>query len=296
MALVVESTSTAVVSNADNVVITKPTGVAVGDLLLLVATGSGSTAPTCTGFTMILSNTLSVRPFIALFYRIADASDVAAANYTVALSGATSSGGAAMLRVSGWATGNPIHLSALASNTQDAGDWTVSSGAISLTRPSQQLLLMAGDFFSDDNYSTFSNYTIVSGDANPTWTELVDSTYDTSSGINKKSFFVAYAVTTNTSTITEYSVLATPGTLGSSDFVASFLAVICSPNSPTPNVSHFAIAPELFSPTVTQVNVSPEVCHLDTAPAVEGLNIKATAPTQWTNETSNPTTWTNETL
>lgn len=301
MALVVESTSTVSASNADNVVITKPTGVAVGDLLVIVASGYQSNLPTVSGFTAAISHTASVASTIAsiaLLYRIADASDVSASNYTVALAGsATSSGIASMFRISGWPSGNPVFSFEVASGE---GDPVTTSGASGLTmpRPSAQILIIGNLFQSTSgglSSATFSSYTVTSADSNPTWTELQDTQVAIIGSAVNLAMSVAYTNSSNTSTITAYSTAVSSDTTGNPDAIISFVAALCEPANATSDISHIQNDATIFGPTVTQVNVNPDIHHLDTDPDVYGLDARATAPTQWTNESKPSTTWTNET-
>lgn len=170
MAIVVESTSTVSADNADTLTIAKPTGVAVGDTLLLITNSSGTTYASCTGFTQIVAtgNGTSPGSGLSMLYRTADSSDVSASNYTVNLTGTQSQGAAVMMRVSGIGGVNPYRDSATASDLQDASSWTVTSSTIALTRPYEVLLVMGCQFSGDSNSGSFSNYTVTSGVSNPT--------------------------------------------------------------------------------------------------------------------------------
>lgn len=296
MALVVESTSTASTSNADDITVTKPSGVASGDLLLIIANGQGATTPvyaTCSGFTQIQTSFYTNQTAVSLLYRIADASDVSASNYTVALAGSsTSSGAVAMLRVSGWPTGNPLYNSATASDLQDLASWTVSSGTISLSRPSRQLLIMAGNSRNDGNSLNFNNYTITSSDSNPTWTELMDVDFDTASGATNHSFFVAYAFSSATSTITGYSVDVSGATSGGGDAVATFLAVIVEPVNATVSNALFQTSPVTFS-TLTGSTQEPMNDYMAISPNFPTQSGKAKSTSIFTNPNKPDTNWIN---
>jgi len=300
MALVVESTSTVSASNADNVTITKPTGVAVGDLLFIVASGWQTNLPTCSGFTNAATYSVSVGGTIVavgMLYRIADASDVSASNYTVAIAGsATSSGIASMFRISGWTSGNPVLVSATGNGSADG---ITSSGATGLTlvRPQPQLLVLANVFQSTSgalSSATFSGYSITSANSNPTWTELQDTQIAVLAGAANVAMSVAYASSSDTSTITDYTTTVSSDTNGDADAVISLLAVICEPSNETADVSHLDSAPTIFGPTVSQVNVSLDMSHNAVTPTVSGIDAYANAPTVWENETKPSTTWVNE--
>lgn len=305
MALAVASTSTASTDNGNNVVVTKPTGVQVGDLLLIAVPGLGNAAASCTGFTVAINEFADFSGglqdlSLTLLYRIADSSDVSASNYTVDPGiSATDSGAVVMMRVTGWTTGNPVFASQRDGSSQDGTPFTLNPTGLSIARPAGCLLLMLNIFGS--NVSTFStatfdSYSVTSGVANPSWTEILDTTFSTQSGAIRGSFAVAYANTTDTSPITAFSVTGATDANGGEDTEMALLLVLCEPVSPTPDVSHNAVPPTIHAPTVTQVNVAPDVSHNALPPTIHAPTARATSPTQWQNEGKPSTTWSNDTL
>lgn len=306
MALAVASTSTASSNNANNIVITKPTGVQSGDLLLIASWSNPNGTATCTGFSEAARVNYDAPggvpdSGVILLYRIADSSDVSASNYTIEFNGAgdtDDSGSAAMLRVTGWTTGNPVFQYESVSSFQDASSFTLTSGTIALKRPSASLLLMISSMNTNNSpYSTatFSGYSVTSGVANPSWTEVIDVAVGVQSG-PQVSLSVAYANTTSTTDITQFSVTGATDTGGTDDSETAMLCVLCEPISPTTDISHNAVPPTIFAPTVTQVNTAPDISHLAIPPTINGVDAQATSPTQWSNETEPSTTWTNESL
>ena len=302
MALAVASTSTASTNNANNVVVTKPTGVQVGDLLLIAVPGLGNATATCSGFSTAINDFADFSGglqdlSLTLLYRIADSSDVSASNYTVDPNlGATDSGVVAMLRVTGWTSGNPLFASAADSSSQDAASFTINPTGLSITRPGACLLLMLNLFGANNSpYSTatFSGYSVTSGVANPTWTEVIDTTFQTSSGPTG-SFALAYANTTDTSNITEFLVNGATDAGGTDDTERILLCVLCEPVNSTTDLSHINVAPTIHAPTVTQVHAAPDISHNAVVPTVNGIPTRATAPTQWQNEDKPTTNWENE--
>lgn len=281
MSLVVETTSTVTADNASDLTLPKATGVAVGDLLIIIASEKGGYC-TCTGFTSVVTSNYdgfgTLDSYINLLYRIADASDVSASNYTI--NGlASSMGSAVMLRVSGWTTGNPIHASATYGNQVDSASYTIDSGDISLSRPSQQLLIMAGNQYSLDNYASYNAYTIESTDSNPTWVEVIDSDYEGESDF--LSMFVAYAISSDTSTITGYTVGVSSSTTGGADAYTTFLAVICSPLSQTVSNDLLQTTPVTFA-TLTGSTQEPVNDFHEVSPEFPEQSGVATMPSIWT--------------
>lgn len=304
MALVVESTSTASTNNADTITVTKPTGVQAGDLLLIAVPGLDNATAACTGFSVAINEFANFSGglqdlSLTLLYRIADSSDVSASNYTIDPNiSAADSGAVVMMRVTGWTSGNPVFTSQRDTGSQDAASFTLNPTGLSIKRPSSCLLLMINLFGANNSpYSTatFSGYSVTSGVANPTWTEVFDTTFQTSSGPTG-SFALAYANTTSTTDITEFKVDGATDTGGTGDTEIALLCVLCEPVSPTTDISHNAVPPTISAPTVTQVIVAPDLSHNAIVPTIHSPTAKATAPTQWSNQPIPTTNWNNEPL
>lgn len=267
MALAVASTSSVASNNADNLTLTKPTGVSSGDLLILIATGFGSgTPPTCTGFTAIVdadvelgSDTLEREHGMRILYRIADSSDESASDYTIGKSGSDTLGVACMLRVTGWTTGNPLYDNAVTEGSTTLSG-TYSSGGSSLTvrRPHGQLLIQAHCVCNTDGSTSvfsYDTYSITSSDSNPTWTEVVDlsATVNSGSDVATIHLAVAYAITTDTSDITAYSATLTESTTDNSAGVSSILAVFVEPTSASGTTALHTADPTFFAESAVEV-------------------------------------------
>lgn len=293
MALAVASVTTASSAGTGSVVINKPTGVAVGDLLLIIATQISDTAGiiSSTGFTSRLAAEFSpgtVGPSeIAVLSRIADSSDVSASTYTVSgNSGAM--GIVCMMRITGFggATLDPIYsFDRQGYNPTVSG--TFNATALSLSRRSQQLLIIFSSS-GDDSDGDFLSYpspapTVTSTDSNPTWTEACNiSGISVNSGFGAISLYVAYATTTNTSTITGYSHAYTENGNDNTIAAHSGLLILNEPISVTSDVGHLAVTPTILGITASQVNVAPTVGHLTVVPTIQGIESIATQPSQWT--------------
>ena len=298
MALVVESVSTGSHAyNQNSGTITAPTGIEAGDLLILI----GALTVASTGFSTGGSYShdfsgLVSDPSCNVLYKIAEASDESASTYTV-----TGSNGRlyCMLRVSGWTTGNPIY--------QDAQDpfYTTTNGAQtetvtgqSLTRLSQQLLILIAtsyDSSEGEDYNTYNTPTITSSDANPTWTEVINTSIATGgSSLGRTGLYVTYATASDTSEITGWTF---GFTYSQNDDRVGGLSVLISINSPIGASGTAA----LLVPTTTlfeEASVSTgstgtNALH-EVSPTIPEPTTKATSPTQWTNEADTDTTWTNE--
>lgn len=294
MALAVASTSTVTTTTASSVVVTKPSGVEVGDLLVIFAsTHSASTFPTCSGFTSQVADghgsSLNPQISTAILWRIADASDVSASNYTV--SGAI----ATMFRITGWTSGNPIFYNDTALIAGFGSSTTVVTRSITGKRPTPSLMAIVaalGSRISDQNPS-WSAYSVTSGESNPSWTEVQDEEFR-QAGESFGGQAVAYANTSNLSDVTEWSVTFS-GPNGATLRGTAFFIIIAEPQNVTADLGRTTATPSVRSVTASQVNVSTDLGRTDITPTIHGIDTKATAPQRWTNETKSSTTWTNET-
>lgn len=290
MALAVASTSTTAAGTANPATVTKPSGVASGDLLVIVAGGTQTASrpgifSACSGFTVAIDvyggvGNGSINPDSGLTYlwRIADASDVSASTYSVT----NSEAGIAMLRITGWTSGNPFSHTSEVEYTN--GTTTVGKTA-DILRIRAQLLIMAG-VNNHASTVTGSAYTITSSNSNPTWTELLD-TYNASADHGLQ---VAYAISSDTSTITAWQYTLSTTAEG----VAGGLGIITEPANATSDLSHLSVTPTLEGLTPTYSVIS-DVSHNAIAPTLEGVTGKASSDgTQWTNEAKPSTNWTNE--
>lgn len=294
MALAVASTSTASANNASSVVITKPTGVQVGDLL--IASVAGNATGTISGFTVgqteSYNGPASFDVSVSLLWKIADASDVSASNYTVSGSAGTL-GSVSMIRVTGWTTGDPFFTKDTLTTSHD-GDLVINE-SVSYLRPFQQLLLITGCSLSAENYSDYSAYQISSSDSNPSWIEVAENDFLTQSSANWHSHFLAYAVSTNTSVITNWGLNITASGVGGPDQEVMIFAISVSPQTVIADVDRVDTPPTLFGVTASEVTVSADIDHLADTTEVHAIPTKdSSTNTQWTNETKPTSTWTNE--
>jgi len=291
MALVVESTSNASGNNVSSVSITAPTGINTGDVLLIVACADAITTPT--GFTRILD--LNTGGETRAFYKIAVLADESAANYTVTF-GSDVGGAATMLRISGWSSGDPLFGSTSNESTFSDGNEPTSVGQTGLTlkRPSAQLLVYISSVIVEDTTSDFSysGYSITSSDSNPTWTEVIDTEVFYGANAAAATLAVAYANSSNTSTITAYSAnLAESGFSTGIGSVDVALLIFAQPTNVEPHVSPLNVVPSVNSLVATN-NVAADVPHLAVEPTVNGLIGRANNNI-WRNQDKPTTNWNN---
>lgn len=304
MALAVASTSVASGNNITSLTITKPSGVASGDLLVLVSSSLIlDTYPVCTGFTRQISVSTGLEGYressLAFFYRIADSSDVSASSYSVTGLGTEGFGSATMFRITGWASGNPFWAFDTKGHQITTGSTVSLGGSFSATRPTGSSINIIGSALGGGNVSAFNaswaSYSVTSGEANPSWTELQDSTYRVyqSSSIKYGAQAVAYSTSTSTSAISAWNTDIT--TTGSNTArVTAIFAVIVEPVSLTVDLSQLAAAPSMAG-AAANISANTSVSHIDTLTTVEGVETKnSKSGTQWNNKTKPNSVWINK--
>lgn len=190
MAVAVQSSSTTAWASSSSIVLTKPTGLAVGDLMIVhIGVGSG-TVTTLAGWTLVNTTTLTAETTKSyVFSKIADSTDVAASNFTFSYSG-TLTGAGAILRIDGHSAGAPVYTSASDDDT-NATPPTFTNTVTPVATNSA--LLMLGVAQQVDSATTISGYAVVT--STPTFTEVYDFT---NSGGTGSSFLLcgAYGIRT----------------------------------------------------------------------------------------------------
>ena len=290
MAIAVLTTSTVSGSTSGNLVITKPTGVAVGDLLVINvgfrwSPSNPTNWPSCTGFTRnaergVGANGINPHAGLVLLTKIADSDDVSASDYTIN-NPSTYLHSATMYRIS-W-NGN---------NVNPIFDYSVTSPeTLKRVTASTLMLMCVQTNGSGATVTNISGYTVTSGESNPTWTEVLDvSTTDPAGTYNDNRSAFAYATTTNATDVTAWAYTIT----GSYGVECAILAIISEPQNVSGDVSHLAVTPSIVGVTASQVNVVSDVSHLAITPTIEGIPTRDNSSTQWTNENKPSTTWTNQ--
>jgi len=302
MALVVESSASAS-STATSVTLTKPTGVAIGNLLMIFAAGGFTRNYASTGFTEIYNEFYDGPGSIAdsglqVFYKIADSGDVAASNYSV--TGGSSSEGSvvAMVRISGWDTGNPIYQSDKGGfNNSTSGTFTRSS--LSLPRVSQNLMFMVMTSYDDtdsDYYGDATTLTVTSSDTNPSWTEVcnIKAVTNASTSASAKSMTIGYAATTGSTTVTGFSFAYTE--YDSDDGAGGFggLLILNQPEDASGTNTLHTATPIGFNNAGVDVGGNGTNVLLEPIPDMFSQSGRGETPTVWTPEVKTATTWTPE--
>jgi len=183
------------VTTASSVVVTKPTGLAVGDLMIaqvsLRDTAGGRTIDLVSGWTDSGANevteTISGSDHIAqrVMRKIATSDDVAASNFTFTISGGTTAYlCASIYRIDGFNAATPIDKYSSGHNN---GTATGSSGGSVTPTYANELYLILTTVRTSGASATMSGYTLAT--SNPSWTE----DYDSNSALGQPSMSGAHA-------------------------------------------------------------------------------------------------------
>jgi len=282
MAIVIESTTIGTWSNTNTShVLAKPSGLVIGDLMLLVlSTNRAATLPS--GFTEIIGTAVSMVS-LNYSYKIATSADVAASDFTYTT--ATNAITCGMIyRLSG-ASEITLNDSFL---IEEGGGSGSPSEATSLTPlVTDTLLIMALSTYDASNNVNTSAYTVTGG-TNPTWTERIDSGFYYGSG------FTTLAVADGTyDSVTEITNIAC--TIDDTCYREIFGILVIHPKTNATGTNtllentNFIPAPSAQSGTngtVTDLLVG--------TPTIQVPISNVDQPIVWTNEARVSTTWTNE--
>lgn len=223
MAATLQSSNTANPGNGSSITVTKPTGLAVGDLMIFhyVFSDATDTANTISGWTHEISNVAIGGNRTGLQWKTADSGDVSASDFTMSFTGAVASPLAGLIRIDGHITSDLLNDSGNLQANTSSPTYTNTVTPISAS----SLLLF---FQANNEAKTAGSYAIVTSD--PTWTELYDIQNSTISGLS-----LAYATRPEV-TATGNSSCALAGGSGTVDSygimvsIGSITNVTVSPN------------------------------------------------------------------
>lgn len=259
-----------------SVVITKPTGLAVGDLMVAGiwydndATGS-SIINTPSGWTLEEGFGISTNSsYIAVFSKVADSSDVAASNFTFATNNADASY---------HLIGHIVRVTSYGIYTDSSTGSATSSTTATVTgfTPSRANCLLLGfSGVSDTTLRNTSSWALATND--PSWTERVDTSF---SDANRRSSLAVYTATRPETTATGNITVTVSG--NTSNRVGAIIIAI-SPQingsvTPTTKINAYSLTPI-------------QSAQLDAI--TEDPTTNTYKDTPWTNEAKNTSTWTNE--
>ena len=278
-------------SASANVVIPKPTSLAVGDYMIALVgyrEATSRTISTPSGWTLVLGAGGNTDLYV--FKKTADSADVAAADFTFSASGNITYASGAILRITGQASGSEIQASEtdFDNDTETVKQYTTN---ISPLTPNS-LIVMAWSGWST---ATLGIPTVSSYATTPTvtYTERADLGID--DGANGLFFGLATGTYTGSTTFTSRTATITEST--ASPGTNSIILIMNEVVNVTADVSHIDTLPIVTGVTASQVNVSTDVSHNAIVPTLEEITGKSSSDgTNWQNEIPPTTNWVNETL
>lgn len=307
MAVAYQSISTAGLAStgggsaAHSLVITKPSGLAAGDLMVAIAGSSnqGDFTHATTGADVTMSaagwtklNSVyktdqSPDSCLGVYYKTATSGDAAATDFTIwgTHSLVVAAYGGAILRFS-----DAIVHSSYSDfdSTQDTNPTTVTvSGGVTPV-VANNILILAGFLGSSDNANTLSvsNYAVAT--SSPTWTERWDT--NKVDGNEAHSIFVATGPRTQTTATGNYSFDVAGDAGGDVIYGAVCLIAVQTPTAGSVSPDPITLAGSVQAPTVIgAASIAPD-------PVLLTLSIPtataADVPNTWTETSKNSTTWT----
>lgn len=281
--ITLESTAVAGRSSSGTLTVTKPTGLAVGDLLVFAGQsmlqGASVNIATASGWTSAIS-TGGTSYFASVQHKVADSSDVAASNFSWTFTtGSGQSAWGCLFRLSNvYDDPNQLEDTGSASTTAAATDTSISlSPTVDFTVENCFIVGLVGTAdVTGGNPAAISSYSTT---PSITWTELYDIDEDGETGGNDVAGSVIYGTHSSTTSISAFSATLE---YGFDDHYITFAAY--RPDYPDSGTV------ALHSPAV---NFTEPAGQADTNGTVALESVDTTLPTQ-SGAVTKPTTWTNQ--
>lgn len=282
----VASTATNTGASVTSLTITKPTGLAVGDLMVAMIM-LYDTAPdivdTLSGWTFERKQTCT-NGIINVQHKVATAGDVAASNFTFNFSSTATNCGGIIYRVTGQALVSPITSASDNFNTAPGSTFSLISN---LTPQVANSLILVG-FSSNESPTVQSLQDYFVTGATVSFTEVFESNADL--GADGYNFASAHGTQTNTNAITAFGADFVGS--GSHDNLTGAILYI----APRVDATGSNNLVTTTSTTFVQAGIADGVAGNTLATASTQSFTQGgqgTSPTQWSNETKPSTTWSN---
>lgn len=238
--------------------ITKPTGLAAGDMLVCVRAGQQTgSADVPSGWTQLSNLVVGSNDEINVVAKVADSTDAAATNFTFTWGGG-SNGGANCVGIGilyRFTTTGTFHVGACVVDTGTDNDGLTRTFTGGITQTvADAVLIMA--VFIDGDQVTHSGYAVTTN--NPTWTERVDA--NNAAGDGGVSFASATGPRSATGATGDFSVTLTSDSSGSGGVLVAIQEVMNA--TVTPPVVNAVLG--IIPPSVAgNANLSPAVTNLE---------------------------------
>jgi hypothetical protein len=269
MAVAVQSSASTNWAQTATIVITKPTGLALDDLMVALIFCSTQDIDILSGWTELVDQD-AAGGFSSLQYKIADSGDVAASNFTFTPASTAYIAGS-ILRIDGHA---PTALFSDSETEADTNSATQYDWGVTLDPITNGELVIVGGLGEQCTASASVTAPTING-TNPTWTEVLDNSVD-EGGLNYLNAYVAYAIQATATQITSFTA-----TLTNTDASTDGYGIIAT-LSPQINVTgthaHLSVSPTLVAPVATS-GVTGTHAHLSISPTLNAPVAKGEAPT-----------------
>ena len=272
--------STGYASASATLVITKPTGLVIGDLMVAIISIAGETTvpsmtpPTGWATEIAMGETGSNNVGRAAYYKIAVSGDVAGSNFTfTAASSTTIAGG--ILRINGHDPNNPIFFS---DDVEPTGVTTLSA-ATSVTPQMTNSLAVTAFFLEDAR--TLSSFTLT-----PT-TSLTEA-FQHDAASPDTTIGVAYGTYSTTTEITSYGATQS----ASSSAETGIILLLTPQTDASADVSELTFATGLNG-FIGSNTANGDVSNLSIVPGLNSPTFKGQG-TRWIDKTKTSTTWTSK--
>jgi len=288
MAIAVQSVSSNTTFSATSTILTKPAGLAVGDLMIACIFNGNTTTTIATksGWTLVQNQTSAHTTSISMQYRVAEAADVAASDFTFA--GTQSFQTGAMLRVDGFAT-TAILGASETDFANDTASATYNFTATSTPTVASSLVVTLFGCAQGSNLTTMDSYTST---PSISFTEILDVSVD--SGSVDPHCAAAYGTYSGSAEITAYGAVSSGATPAArNDDQAGILAIFTPRIDTTGTNALFEVSPTQFAQAGVAGTTGTNVL-LETIPDMFSQSGRVETPTVWTPEVKTATTWTPE--
>jgi len=280
----------AVASSANNsatstsLVITKPSGLAEGDLLvaqLSYASDNATTIATPAGWTSAGNHDVTGTGSAKTVFKEADAGDVAASNFTFTGTGSAQLFGGALHRVTGPQFTSPADPSATGDSTTNASTYSFT---VSATPTLDDTLVLVNFCATGSSTTTISSYATT-----PTITFTESYDYTQANIPDRLNTGGAYGVMATAAEITAFGT-----TFASTRDDAMGLLTTIKPAVDASGGNTLEVATPFFPTQSGMADTQGDSVFFGTDTALFNASGNVEHPTNWTNESEVSTTWTNE--
>lgn len=260
------------IATSTDITITKPSSVAVGDILVALIgyrDVSARTINTLSGWTYLqgVSNTVGMYAF----WKTATSGDVSATDYTFSASGTAAYMSGAIIRASGQAVGNET----VSEYDTDNVTSTTLTYTTALTPTTAESLLVMAFVGRGASAPTLSGYTST---PSATWTERADLGIE--DGATDFFYGIATAPYSSASQITSRGV--TLSSASNSDGQVSVIVAINAPTDASGTVALHAVSPTFFAPSASAGTSGTAALHT-ASPTFFDPESYANQPPVWSN-------------